>query len=228
MANYPNKARKKAAKEMINAVGLPGSEDEQYQKPGKDLSKNDAATAKVERTMKEKERRDPTLRKKASGMVETPFLELQDIIPTKLAGKLGVVIGAGVMKKLQNRMIKRYGLQHAYDIAPEALRKEAYNAFFKEHKAVENQLKEIAIDQGKDIHAPDVIGEISRLAHDTFNKTYKPSLDRMLKGKYEAPAPWRAEADRIKELRDLIAMLPGGPEAIKQEAKRVAAKAAKQ
>jgi len=186
----PTKRNKEIARRLQEQAptGLPAAEGEEYVEPGEDLSKNDAATAKVERTMKAKEARDPTLQKKASGHTEPSLLQAEDLPLglTKGLAKVGAIVGADMLKKAMPLMIKRYALKDAYDIADGPAKKAAYNAYFDVHKEVEKLVADMAEAGAKSKKEVGTrLSEINGELADIFQEKYMPMLERHYKGRFE-------------------------------------------
>jgi len=187
MSTKRNKEIARRLQEQAPA-GLPAAEGEEYVEPGEDLSKNDAATDKVERTMQAKEAHDPTLQKKESGVTEPSFLQAEDIPLglTKGLAKVGAIVGADALKKVMPLMIKRYALKDAYDAAEGAAKKAAYNTYFDVHKEVEKLVSEMSKAGTKTTkEAESRLGEINGELGDIFQDKYLPTLERIYKGKYK-------------------------------------------
>jgi len=177
--------QRKAAAEKMQAVGLPGNEDEKYVKPRGTSTPDEIATEKVEITMKKKYAEDPTLQKKASGRVAESEFQLDDMLPTAPLKKVAVLVGTAGMKKLMPLVIKRYALKDAYDKASGAAKRKAYDAMFDVHKEVEKITHELARQGAKD---PKDAGtrmlQINEEIGEQLEK-HMPMLERVHKQKYE-------------------------------------------
>ena len=106
------------------AVGLPGTEEQEYQKPGKPLSKEEASKRKADMGARAIAAMKMRSRKKATGVVESPLVSLEDLIPTKMVTKLGAAIGARALAKLVNLKKASVGA----DAAKGAARKTKFKA----------------------------------------------------------------------------------------------------
>jgi len=184
------------------AVGLPGSEEDKYQKPAKEMTKeeleNELHTREVEEHMLRKERRD----KKASGAVEST-LDPSDIIPAKAMSKVAAVLGAGALKKLMPMMAKRKTLREAFEALAKGKAKDAaYKKYYKVHKEVEDFLNEAAGVQGSPGWA-ERMGKVREEASEALEKALKEKGTKVdiyppTPPRYKSPA-FKAAGERTSE-----------------------------